>query len=401
MKKYKLHKILLGGSKSDVCSNFPDLPSIINTDRQNISRIIAIGDIHGDLDLAINFLLVAKVIERHYSDDDDNSKKIYSIVKLNYKDEDKPRYYKWIGEKTIVVQVGDQVDRCRPLHHECIHPDETINDEASDIKIMFFYHDLHLAALNNGCAVYSLLGNHELMNVLGNMTYVSYKGLKEFDNNNTSNILESRIKAFELESTRLMYKNKINLANFLACSRLSAIIVDKYLFVHAGILDKLIKNTLKHSSENKDPLSSIEVINKTIQSWLLNDIQDKDKDYIVKLLGGKALSPFWPRTFGNLPSNLPMNSKSCNQHVKPVLELLKLKAIIVGHTPQLKKDINSTCDNTVWRVDIAGSQAFDKVVFMNINNDHDHDLITKGRIPQVLEIILGNDTIPDKFNVLK
>ena len=47
---------------------------------------------------------------------------------------------KWIGGDTVVVQVGDQVDRCRPVDNECDHPKETVNDEASDIKILFLFH---------------------------------------------------------------------------------------------------------------------------------------------------------------------------------------------------------------------------------------------------------------------
>ena len=48
MKKYKLRKLLItpknqsGGNLSEQCSAFPPLPSIINYEREEIERIIAI-----------------------------------------------------------------------------------------------------------------------------------------------------------------------------------------------------------------------------------------------------------------------------------------------------------------------------------------------------------------------
>jgi len=157
MKKYKLNKVLVGSGKT--CSNlgFPSLPSIVNTDRNITKRIIAIGDIHGDLDLAINCLLISKTIKQVFLHKNPNTNQIEEsdnltnnsfidnsecpddIVILNYKDETIPRYYKWIGLNTIIIQVGDQVDRCRPVDKECHDKNETVNDESSDIKILFFF----------------------------------------------------------------------------------------------------------------------------------------------------------------------------------------------------------------------------------------------------------------------
>jgi hypothetical protein len=392
MPKYKLHRVLLGGGiKSDEkCEKlgFPPLPSIVNTDRSVTKRIIAIGDIHGDLDLAINYLEVGKIIKR--TEDFDQK----TCVLLNYKEEKVPRIYKWIAEATIVVQVGDQVDRCRPLNKECINPGETVNDEASDVKIMFFFHDLHLVAINTpGCAVYSLLGNHELLNVLGNLRYVSYMGLEEFRTDENDDIMEGRKKAFGLTSNTLLFKSKANIANFMACSRVSAIIIDNYLFVHAGVLEKLISYTASNFSISKT--KSIEKINESIRKWLLNLDTIEDKKYIGQVLGSKDLSPFWPRIFGNLPSNLDKSNKLCKSHVKPVLDILNINGIIVGHTPQLKFGISSTCSSSVWRIDVASSQAFDKLMEGDLNIDK---LV---RAPQVLQIKLGSGEIKDEFEVLK
>jgi len=392
MPKYKLHKVLIGGgvNSDEKCEKlgFPPLPSIVNTDRSVTKRIIAIGDIHGDLDLAINCLEVGGIIRRVEIFDEN------TCVLLNYKEEQVPRIYKWIAESTIVVQVGDQVDRCRPMKNECTYPDETSNDEASDVKIMFFFHDLHLVAINTpGCAVYSLLGNHELLNVLGNLRYVSYKGLEEFRTDDNADIMEGRKNAFGLSSKSLLFKSKTNISNFMACSRVSAIIIDRYLFVHAGVLEKLITHTATNFGISKT--KSIEKINESIRKWLLNLDTVEDKKYISQVLGGKVLSPFWPRIFGNLPSDLDKTNKLCESHVKPVLDILDINGIVVGHTPQLKFGISSTCSSSVWRIDVAGSQAFDKLMEGDLN-------INKSvRAPQVLEIKLGSGELKDEFKVLK
>ena len=64
------------------CRDFNRLPSILPP----VKRIIVLGDLHGDWEMTINSLKVANLINK----------------KLN-----------WIGKDTVVVQLGDQIDRCR------------------------------------------------------------------------------------------------------------------------------------------------------------------------------------------------------------------------------------------------------------------------------------------------
>jgi hypothetical protein len=86
------------------CTNFNQLPSVLPP----VKRIIVIGDLHGDWEMTIKSLKVASVIND----------------KLN-----------WIGKETVIVQVGDQIDRCRFSGTPCSLPEATKNDEASDLKI--------------------------------------------------------------------------------------------------------------------------------------------------------------------------------------------------------------------------------------------------------------------------
>lgn len=324
------------------CKDYPDLPTIIPAHK----RIIAIGDTHGDYDTTIKILKLAKLIDNN----------------LN-----------WIAEPkdTIVVQVGDQIDRCRPYIHECIHENATVDDEASDIKILKLFTDLHTKALKKGGAVYSLLGNHEIMNSQGKLGYVSKKGLDEFSQYYNKNLPpEKRFKP-GWDARTFAFKPGNELGKFLACTRQSAIIVGSFLFVHAGIVPQLLE---KYNITKRD---DIHLINKAIKMWLLGLI---DESKIDKLLNDHTISPFWPRLLGNMPTKLSSNHKDCKQLLDPVLETLKINGMIIGHTPQFYVNnigINGTCDNKLWRTDHGSSRAFANI----------EDFFTKkDRSIQVLEI---------------
>ena len=144
----------------DDCEDFIPIPDTLGKRK----RIIAIGDVHGDLNLTINYLLISTVIKK--------TKDTKEILKVTYEDGTEENY-KWIGDNTIVVQVGDQVDRCRPTGGRgdmCIRDKKaTIDDEHSDIKILDLFNELNKLAIKEDGMVISLLGNHELMNYQGNI----------------------------------------------------------------------------------------------------------------------------------------------------------------------------------------------------------------------------------------
>jgi len=331
------------------CKKYDPLPYII----PNKHRVIVIGDLQGDWKFTIDTLKLAKVID------------------------DK---LKWIGKDTYVVQVGDQIDRCRANEHECTDPRATINDEDSDTKIMKFYVDLHLQARKEDGAVIALLGNHELMNVDGNMNYVSYKNIHEFDNYKdpeTGKLIKNGY-----EARKYAFEAGHEYGKFLGCTHPASIIIGDNLFVHAGLISKYAK---KLKIENRDDLMKV---NDLVRKWLLGKI---NYDNIIDIIESFKINMFWNRILGNIPPDTDMSDPVCYKNLKGVLKLLKVGHIIIGHTPQNfthKTGINGTCDDTVWRVDIGASQAFDS--FDNFGDIKDNKLI------QVLEIIDGKH-----FNVLK
>jgi len=328
------------------CDPYKFVPSIMEAK----DRIVVLGDIHGDYRLTIGLLKMAKLIIENNNNG-----------------------YTWIGGTACVVQMGDQVDRCRPGYLPCSHPKGTIEDEASDIKIMELFNNLSLQAEQKGGMVISLLGNHELLNVNGNMTYVSYENLKEFNTNpNDTNInsgMRNRIEAF---------KPGNKYGKMMGCTRLPAVIIGSNLFAHAGIIDKLIE------AIDLKGMGDLEKVNIAVRRWLLGLLKSDDPNYgyVEEIIKYSPYSMFWSRILGKIPYDTALSDPVCSKNITNVLKLFEVGSIIIGHTPQsflYNKDINSTCSNKVWRVDNGSSHAFD---IFDINNN-----FKTNRRPQYLEII--------------
>lgn len=312
----------------NMCSPYTYIPAILPARH----RIIVFGDIHGHYDLAIDMFSKSK------------------LIKYNYRTEE----FDWIGNDTCVVQMGDQIDRCRPLPGlPCDDPKTTFNDEGNDVKILEFFNKINLKAEQSGGLVISLLGNHELLNVMGNMNYVSQKGLEQFESYKDpekpdkifKNGTDARIHAF---------KPGNQYAKMLGCTRLPAIIIGSNLFVHAGVVDALINEI------DLKGMDDFERINIKIRKWLLGLL---DQNYVENIIKYSKNSMFWTRILGNIPPGVSLSNPDCSNNIKNVLKLFDVGSIIVGHTPQsflYNDDINSTCDNKVWRVDNGSSAAFNK-----------------------------------------
>jgi len=101
-------------------------------------RVVAIGDLHGDLKATRRALQLAGAIDA--SDH-------------------------WVGGKLVVVQTGDVLDR---------------GDD--DRAVSALLEKEQTAAQKAGGALYRLNGNHEVMNVQGDFRYVSENGFKAYAN---------------------------------------------------------------------------------------------------------------------------------------------------------------------------------------------------------------------------
>lgn len=449
-----------------MCPNFDIYPTIIS----HKERVIAIGDIHGDMNLAINFLKAGKVIEEVFNSDKlfkhSIKEKIYrlkinkinnDISELNIEENDKTydqtinhiknqfdvvyryykinneyyikiiqednnpkyknnqciqncdftRWFKWIGGNTHVVQVGDQIDRCRPFDGNSCKDNITINDEDSDLEIMLFYDSLDRIAKKYGGRVFSLLGNHEIMNVSGDMRYVSHKGIKEYspEPKDYNNGYEMRTNVF-----------KSVIAKKMACTRSTILVIGDYLFVHGGIAHKLAYNY------------KLIDINTIIRKYLHGSL--KYNNDIKTVLNSSRYSPLWYRRLAYIPPDSLNNGiphKDCKQIYDPIIQKInetnfgnqnnninnnennsdhlissepsiQIKGMVIGHTPQFtvfNQGITTACSNRIIRTDIGGSTAFDYFA-KEMNNPS----IAQARIPQVMEILTNLQTKESSMRVL-
>ena len=332
------------------CNMYPELPDVLPA----VRRIIAIGDIHGDYKMAIKSLKLAKVIND----------------KLN-----------WIGGDTVVVQLGDQIDSCRET--PC-NVKSNKNDKAEDIKILKFFTKLHNKALNDGGAVYSIMGNHELMNVVGRMDYVSYENVRDF----SGKLVNGKVIDDGMTARKLMFQPGNEIAEFMACTRKLALVIGSNLFVHAGILPEISRKY------------KISDMNQLLSLYLMDSIEHRELINYADLLGPEILynvgnvnenvgdyyhvSPLWNRKYSKITSYVDSKLK-CNEILSPLKEVYNVNNLLVGHTPQLDKGINSICNNRIHFVDVGVSRAFD--MFRQQGGS---------KRVQVLEILNDNT-----FNVLK
>ena len=388
------------------------------------SRIVAIGDIHGDIDLMISTLEIGGVIQQTQDPSEDH-------IELNiYKDnKNNIKYYKWVGGNTIVVQVGDQIDRCRTFYDKNTNISyicgnkttdkgipTTYDDEASDIEILLFFTNLHELAKKQKGAVYSLLGNHELMNSFGDIRYVSYENLEQvkLEQVNNKDLVVAKEIASEVgddegnevvnfENRRKhIFRREGILSKFLACTRSSILIVNGYLFVHGGVLGSFIyylNDNDNDDDDNDNKYAIFKIINDVIKQWLMfnndenlntilktkydnNNMYNnffKNYNYNIDRFIFASDSPFMTRILGEIKPNIKIKDPSCND-VNVLTDKFKFEGIIVGHTPQTLNGINGTCSNKLYRIDIASSKAF----------YHALDNLLK---PQVLEIYKNNKKV--------
>lgn len=310
-----------------------------------VPRIIAIGDIHGDYTLAIESLKLAKVINHNLD---------------------------WVAQppNTVLVQVGDLVDSCRPYPgHNCRDVRYPI-DSSDDMKILELFENLDYKARKVGGAVFSLLGNHELMNSQGNFNYVSYDNYHNFD------YTIDGVRYTGPEGRREVFRPSGPVAKKMACRMPSVLVIGSTMFTHAGVLPSLANKINKLPFDGK---TKLKYLNHLVRKWLLNKLSEIDIDKANFVIESDN-SPFWTRIFGRIPKNSELNSKTCMDSVKETLNVYQVGHLVVGHTPQMftnSDGINGTCyvdnDNKLYRIDGGFSKAF-----INFNS---------GEIVQILEII--------------
>ncbi len=243
-------------------------------------RIVAIGDIHGDLAPLIKVLRMARLIDRKQ---------------------------RWIGGDTTLVQVGDILDR---------------GDD--EVAIFELFRRLRLEAAKAGGRVITLLGNHEIMNALGDFRYVTPGGYNDFENTPGLSLPRKRGEVPAIDAARrAAFKPGGPWARRIARFGVIVLVGDN-VFVHGGLREHHAKYGFTR-------------INRDVRMWLLGD-----RKFPVYM--GRPTSPVWMRLYADKD-----NEAMCRKLDK-ALKSAGAKRMIIGHTPQLK-GISAGCGGKVWRID--------------------------------------------------
>ena len=304
------------------------------------AKLIAIGDLHGDYIATIKSLKLAGLMP----------------MKTSYCDD--PEAIPWIGYDTFIVQLGDQIDRCRPTewYRDVCADNDTYKDEGSDLKIMRLLDNLHIEAQKMGGAVLSILGNHEIMNCVGDFRYVSPLEFEEFgEYYNAKHTQHKRIFPYGYKERKQAFSPGGIIAKRFAALRHSIVQVGNWVFVHGGITPQLAEKY------------SLDEMNEGIKKWLLGGRDKKTKNIFNDLYEDDEDGIFWTREFGDLGN---WNKGSSERLFQKTIDLLNQKndrnmknhieGLIMGHTPQYlnMKGVNSSCNGKCWRVDVGASKAF-------------------------------------------
>jgi hypothetical protein len=207
--------------------------------RPSPERLVAIGDLHGDLDATRRALRLAGAIDE--------------------KDD-------WVGGNLVLVQTGDEIDR---------------GDD--DRKVIDLFERWKVEAKKTGGEVLALAGNHELMNASLDFRYVTPGALASFEDMLTSEPVSPRLVTIDERS-------RGRAAAFLPGGRYARLIAERPLivkvgdsvFVHGGVLPKHVRY-------------GTDRINDEVRDWLLGNRADLPS--IVTSEDG----PVWTRMYSAAP----------------------------------------------------------------------------------------------------
>lgn len=280
---------------------------------QGVERIVAVGDVHGDYDNFLSLLREAELVNRRGN---------------------------WIAGTTHFVQLGDIPDR---------GPDTA--------KIITLLKRLEIQAERAGGKVHVLIGNHEAMNMLGDLRYVDAGELAALRTRNSSRM---RDRYYDQEVLRLQTANPEFVADAAfreqwekevplgliehrqawsptgefgswVLQHNAVVRINRNLFLHGGISPALLG-------------MSITAINEQIRLELQSTLGAEPG------LAEKEEGPLWYR-------GLVVNDEASEQaHVAQILSTYDVDRIIIGHTPGMGTVV-PRFDGKVLAID-AGLSAF-------------------------------------------
>ncbi|XP_028768911.1 shewanella-like protein phosphatase 1 isoform X1 [Neltuma alba] len=295
-------------------------------------RIVAVGDLHGDLGQTRTALEMAGVLS---SDGQDL----------------------WTGGETVLVQLGDVLDRGE-----------------DEIAILSLLRSLDKQAKAKGGAVFQVNGNHETMNVEGDFRYVESGGFDECsdfleymtDSDNDweetfagwvdvseSWKVDQRMSRNSWGPWNLVKRQKGIIARSilfrpggsLACelARHPVVLkVNDWVFCHGGLLPHHVDY-------------GVENMNKEVSDWM-RGLSENDGDPKVPFIATRGYdSVVWNRLYSRDTMDLvDYKTKQVYSILEETLQAVDARAMVVGHTPQ-PMGVNCKYNCSIWRVDVGMS----------------------------------------------
>ncbi|CAK9146421.1 unnamed protein product [Ilex paraguariensis] len=290
--------------------------SALQTTYPTPDRLVAVGDLHGDLQKSKQAFRLAGLIDT--SD-------------------------RWSGGSATVVQVGDVLDR-----------------GGDELNILYFLEKLKREAAKVGGTIITMNGNHEIMNLDGDFRYVTKSALDEFRNwanwYGIGNVLKSLCDGLEkpkdpfdglpldFPGVKPEFFNGIRtriaalrpdgpIARRFLSKNLTVVVVGESVFVHGGLLPKHVVYGLQR-------------INEEVRDWI-SGFRERVSNELVR---GRN-SVVWLRKYSD---ELAKNC-DCSTLEHVLATIPGVKRMIMGHTIQ-ESGINGACDNRAIRIDVGMSK---------------------------------------------
>jgi len=245
----------------------------------NVDRIVAVADVHGAYDRFVEILRAANVIDERLH---------------------------WTGGRTHLVQLGDVVDR---------GPDS--------LKALDLLDALQREAQRAGGAVHQLLGNHEVMRMLGDLRYTVPGEYAAFTSSKSTEVRDAYVERAKANNDPVATPPPLGFVELRVAfgqngrygkllRSLDAVVqIDGIVFVHGGISPAVAE-------------LSCDVVNETVRRNLGSDLAQTRSEPLAQL-ATRVDGPLWYR-------GLAEESDAFAPSVDDILAGQKASAIVVGHT---------------------------------------------------------------------
>lgn len=324
---------------------------------ETASSVVAISDVHGDYDAMVATLQNAGVIDADLQ---------------------------WVGGQAHLVITGDMLDR---------GPDSR--------QVMDLVRALEVAAPRDGGAVHLVLGNHEVMNLVGDLRYVAREEFAAFAEDEDADERERWLSAHlatlepdaDIDAARTAWERRHPPGYFghrrafrsdgeygaWLLQKPLVIVINGTAFVHGGLSPRVAElgldgvndglgTELRRYVAALDALVDAELLEPSVNFYDQADalvaaaedpaIEQADKsliDTVTTLQTSELhdpLSPLWYR--GNVGCSAPIES----DRLTATLESIGAERVVMGHTPTATHRVLSRLDGRVIEIDTGMLNAY-------------------------------------------